>query len=102
MRQYILVDQKPVEEPDLMAWGNWMQDAERKVAFNEIDGVRVSTVFLGLDHRFDNGGDPILFETMIFGGDHDQYQARATTWADAEHEHAKALKLIAQAADVSQ
>lgn len=45
--------------------------------------VRVSTVFLGLDH-FGRVGEPVLWETMIFGGAHDGYQARYTsrrTWA---------------------
>ena len=28
------------------------------------------TVFLGLDHDFLDRGDPILWETMVFGGPH--------------------------------
>ena len=46
----------------------------------------VSTVFLGLDHAFD-GGTPLLFETMIFGGEHDEYQERYATWDEAEAGH---------------
>lgn len=30
--------------------------------------VRVSTVFLGLDHNFRAAGPPILWETLVFGG----------------------------------
>lgn len=33
---------------------------------DDIDGFHISTVFLGLDHQFMDGGRPILWETMIF------------------------------------
>jgi hypothetical protein len=35
-----------------MEWAEWIETAERHVANDLIDGVRVSTVFLGLDHAF--------------------------------------------------
>lgn len=31
-----------------------------------VNGVFVSTVFLGIDHSFLNDGPPVLFETMTF------------------------------------
>jgi hypothetical protein len=49
--------------------------------------ARVSTIFLGLDRRFEGEGPPILFETMVFGGKHDQYQERCATWDEAEAMH---------------
>lgn len=51
---------------------------------------RVSTVFLSLDHNWGDG-PPILFETMIFGGEHDGYQERYRTWEEAEEGHEIAL-----------
>jgi len=49
---------------------------DRIVAKTDIDGeVEVSTVFLGLDHAVWDG-PPMLFETMIFGGPHDNSQWR--------------------------
>lgn len=59
---------KPVPEPDLMKWAIWFEKADRTVALTRIGAARVSTVFLGLDHRFMNKGDPIFWETMVFGG----------------------------------
>jgi hypothetical protein len=56
------------------------------------DGVEVSTVFLGLDHAWGKG-PPMLFETMIFGGEHDQYQERCSTWEQAEEMHRRACAL---------
>lgn len=95
--RYILVDTVPVVEPNLLKWGHWMETDARIIAQDTIDGgpddgVRVSTVFLGLDHQFGKG-PPILFETMIFGGEHHHYQRRYHTWAEAVNGHAHALNL---------
>lgn len=51
--------------------------------------VQVSTTFLAIDHGFD-GGPPVLYETMIFGGKLDGYQRRYTTRALAEAGHIEA------------
>jgi hypothetical protein len=56
-------------------------------------GVNVSTVFLAIDHSF-NGGTPVLFETMIFGGEHDGYQERYTSFEEAVKGHEVAVKLV--------
>ncbi len=94
--KYILVDRVPVACPELLKWGMWMENQEdRRVAETEIEGIRISTVFLGLDHSysFDKSATPILFETMIFGGEHDEYQERYCTWDEAEAGHHKAVLL---------
>ena len=64
----------------------------RRVAKTEFDDGFVSTVFLGLDHRF-GPGEPVLWETMIFGGPHNEYQKRYTSRATAELGHRKAVAL---------
>ena len=58
-------DGKPVAEPDSAAWGRWFEAADRIVAQDTVCGVRVSTVFLGLDHNVGEGA-PLLWETMTF------------------------------------
>lgn len=60
---------EPIPEPDIMKWANWFEKGRKKVARTNIGRGYVSTVFLGLDHSF-TGGDPILWETMIFGHNH--------------------------------
>ena len=96
--KYILDGTNPVPCDDMLQWGLWFQTADRRVAQDQLpDGVIVSTVFLGLDHRFVGDGPPLLFETMIFGGQHDGYQDRYATWTEAECGHRLALT-IAQAA----
>ena len=89
--KYILDGHKAVRA-DTMTWAKWYETAERHVAQEVRGDVRVSTVFLGLDHAW-GSGPPMIFETMIFGGEHDQYQERCSTWTQAEDMHKTACKL---------
>lgn len=91
--QYILNGKTPVECNDLMEWAKQMEGKNRVVEKSQFGDVKVSTVFLGLDHSF-GGGEPLLFETMIFGGEHDQYQDRYSTWDEAAEGHKKACELV--------
>lgn len=84
----------PVPCENLMAWGQWMEVMDRRVAYTSVYGVRVSTVFLGLDHNFFSDGPPILFETMVFGGKHDQYQDRYYTRQEAEQGHINTVEMV--------
>jgi hypothetical protein len=92
---YILHSDGSMTTVDLMTWAEWFENGEnRRVAFDEMpDGSVVSTVFLGIDHNFSLEGPPILFETMILGGPHDQYQDRYATKDEAIAGHAKALRI---------
>ena len=91
--KYILEGKEPKAIDDVLEWGRWFEAADRHVAQTVLrSGVRVSTVFLGLDHSF-GGGTPALFETMIFGGRHNEYQERYATWEEAEEGHEQAVKL---------
>lgn len=90
--KYILDENRKVIPATLETWAVWFNDtAKRRVDDTTIDGVRVSTVFLGIG-GFDGKHD--LFETMIFGGDHDEYCARCDTWEEAEAQHAAAIALV--------
>lgn len=53
------------------------------------DNKRVSTVFLGLDHRYSDEGLPILFETMVFDGNgfDEQDMERYCTYKEALDGH---------------
>lgn len=88
---YILMGKEAVKVADLDEWSRRMELGERHIAITEVaPGVRVSTVFLGLDHRHFGNGPPLLFETMVFNdyGD-DGTQERYSTWEEAEAGHAR-------------
>jgi hypothetical protein len=93
--KYILDGHTPVEATSLLEWAEWTEKNReaRRVAIDMIDNVKVSTVFLGLDHNWGDG-PPILFETMIFGGPSDGFQDRCSTWEEAEAMHLKAIKML--------
>lgn len=94
---YILNDEEnPIKVDDVVVWAKWFETAHGKriIAQDSVGDVFVSTVFLGLDHNFGFGGDPLLYQTMIFGGPHDQYQSRYASRQGAIAGHAQALAMV--------
>ncbi len=84
---YILKDKKPVLATDFIEYALWMDDDKNRIVEKtEIGNILVSTVFLGIDHSW-GGGSPVLFETMIFGGEYDEHQQRYCSWEAAEKGH---------------
>ncbi len=73
-----------------------MNDNDRRIIDQTwvTNKILVSTVFLGLDHNFLGEGEPILFETMIFGGVHSDYQSRTPDVTLAKVEHALAVAYV--------
>ena len=87
----------PIKAESSRDYFNWVfeNEVKRIVMQQQIDEVRISTVFLGLDHSFPRDDTkPLLWETMIFGGEHDQYQERYYSFDDALDGHFEALKLV--------
>lgn len=94
--QYTLdAEGNPVACEDMLEWARWYEgEQHRIVAQDDLpDGVRVSTVFLGIDYRFLGNGPPVLWETMIFHGPNAGYQERYTSLDDARAGHRHALSL---------
>lgn len=96
MAWYILDENnKPVKSTGAQEYLDWEEANQDKKYLKQefVDDIHVSTVFLGLDHSW-NSNIPVLWETMIFGGEHDQYQDRYTSVEDALEGHQKALNLV--------
>jgi hypothetical protein len=96
MSDHYILDNHKAVKCDLMTWARWFEEGcdNRRVAQDQIGDVKISTVFLGINHQWGEG-PPLLFETMIFGGEHDEFQERCTTWEQAEEMHARALRMVA-------
>ena len=97
MDGYILDDKnEPVRENDnTKVWG-WRDDNQDRVRLRRetvSEDVDVSTVFLSMDHSWDNGA-PVLWETMIFGGEWDQYMHRYTSQDSAIWGHSKIVERL--------
>lgn len=67
--------------------------ADRVVCQTEHNECEVSTVFLGLDHQY-GSGPPLLFETLVFGGDQDGLMERCSTWDEAEKQHNRVMETV--------
>jgi hypothetical protein len=92
--KYILKDKKPVKCNDLLAWADAFEHSDNQVAFDRIDDIQISTVFLGVDHAHGQSGPPMLFETMVYGGELDKQTERCSTWDEAEVMHKKMLQRV--------
>lgn len=69
MKKYILLEDKKTYrvEPDVSTWAAWYENPDNRVLYNNRSEThRVSTIFLGFDHAYEESGKPILFETMVF------------------------------------
>lgn len=96
--KYILAEdgKTPVPCDDLLEWGRWLQGRDRRVAYTKTWTHRVSTVFLGLNHNFEEQGEPLLFESMVFpmGSWEEQEMARYSTWDEAITGHRAMVRLL--------
>lgn len=84
---------EPITNDEWIKFFHLPFEKSRLVAKDEQDGIEVSTVFLGMNHQFGNG-PPLIFETMIFGGEHSDDQWRYATEAEALEGH-KAVVVLA-------
>lgn len=77
--QYVLDEQgNPRPAHDLLAWAQWYETSQRQIVLTWFRWGRVSTIFLGLDYSCagmlmadapsDPEYQPVLWETMVFGG----------------------------------
>ena len=84
----VVLAKRPVE------WSRWFENNSNRIVGNDTFGdVRVSTVFLGIDHGF-GAGPLVLWETMIFGGKLDGEQRRYTSREDAIRGHEEMCALV--------
>ena len=98
---WMLKDGKPVPVDGFdVEFAKWYEDfSNRQTARTEVqdprDGTKVliSTVFLALDHGWDDG-PPVLWETMIFGGSLDGEQWRYRSEAEARVGHEAAVTQV--------
>lgn len=95
---YILDDNKNVIPATLMEWGSYLQQnrKDRIVKKEIVNGCKISTVFIGLDHSFSFSPIPEIFETMIFVDEDmkDIYLDRYATWKEAEEGHERAVQWV--------
>lgn len=101
---------------ELHEWAEWFGKIENRVIGKyAILGLKVSTVFLGLNHKYFDEEPDQWFETMIFGPEypyklfgrkktsvgHELYCARYATYEEALAGHAWAVGWLQERLDLS-
>lgn len=98
-------DGEPKQADTLEEWAKWHAESERtnsrRIEETDMGPMgRVSTVFLAQDHSYMDGGPPLLFESMVFGGPFDQaIQERYSTRREAELGHQLLVNKLVQHRD---
>lgn len=93
---YILDDDgEQIPAPDVVTWARWYETADeaRQIALDTIGKVGISTIFTAINQRFHDDGPPLLYETMIFGGDRRDCEHYATR-QEALDGHARFVRLV--------
>jgi hypothetical protein len=97
---YILGRKKKAIKCTVEQWASWLESIrgtnKKNVGKKSINGKRVSTVFLGLDHAYSEEQKPQIFETMVFSGsDYNEiYMQRYSNYKQAKKGHRKAVKWV--------
>lgn len=104
MIQHWVIENGNVREGTFGEWAAFIECCERHVGDTLVGNVRISTVFLGLDHSgsLRENAEPILFETMVFGDDvpglHPGFWSesmwRYSTLEQAQRGHALAVERV--------
>lgn len=72
-----------------------------RIGSDHVGDAWVSTVWLGIDHGFGYGA-PILFETMVFGGEFDEWCLRYQTRAEALDGHRRVVAALQAGVDLGE
>lgn len=97
---YYVLDGHEIKTVDsVREWGEFFKKRDRIVAQTSVGESFVSTVFIGIDHNWFDEGPPILFETLIFNGPHDQDMWRYATWDEAKAGHDAVVEALREGKD---
>lgn len=98
MSEHYILNGREVVPCDMMTWARWFGEhrQDRVVKRETVGDCDVSTVFLGLDHSY-GGGPPHIFETLVFGGEHDGDMERCSTYDEAEAMHKAMVERVQRA-----
>jgi hypothetical protein len=96
---YMLIDGEVVRAESMEQFIEWQityySQPDRAIARTYIGEVKVSTVFLFIDHGWPRSGtEPTVFETMIFGGKYDEKTWRYTSLEAAMQGHERAVGIV--------
>ncbi|MEH2384910.1 MAG: hypothetical protein V7K14_03765 [Nostoc sp.] len=66
----------------------------KHIAFNYVEDVLISTIFLSANCQWNPDKPPLFFETEVFGGELDRMQTRYSTYEQAVAGHRAIVDLV--------
>jgi len=91
MGKYYVMDGDDIRQVDVREWAVMFDRDSRRIGLDQIGDMSVSTVFLGLNHAYDDG-PPLLFETLVSGGPASDEMERYSTKAEAIAGHQRMVE----------
>lgn len=87
-------NKKPIPVDDIRELARWFETNDKVVIKTKVKDCEVSTVFLGLNHRIVDAGKPLIYETLVFGGEFDGEMNLYSTRKEAKEGHKQMVKMI--------
>ena len=94
---YKLDENKNVVQCTLKEWCDYTEgrtNQSKHVGDNNIDGKRISTIFLGLPYGYYENAPLYVFETIVFDDGSSIYEKRYSTWKEADEGHQRAIEWV--------
>lgn len=97
MKFYTLDQDNKVKEATMDEFMAYMEKegGAPRIKYSDVNGIEISTVFMGIDSSLGGEREPQVFETMTFGGPADRTRIRASTYEEAVANHDVAERGIA-------
>ncbi|MEH1796438.1 hypothetical protein [Nostoc sp.] len=92
LNYYKLEGQTPVAVESFMEWSLWIISAQTTVMINELRQSIISTRFVGIDLNpgsSNSNSQPMVFETLVMGGELDGKRNFYPTWDEVIEGHLK-------------
>ena len=94
---WILDENHEPQPADFLTWSRWCDTHDIWIDVDRIRPVYVHTMFAGFDPDFTGEGQPLLYETRVYGGGLDEIMDRYPTWNEASRGHFAAVLLVRDA-----
>lgn len=101
-KRYFILENRQVIASHRREWEAWFRCNSSTIASTLIAEVEVRTVYLGVDHDFGERVQPLLFETIVLGGELDQSRQRYASWAECLDGHRRWVSAVRQFPKVEQ
>lgn len=100
MKPYFVLDRQNKVQlaADFDDWMSWVRKNHDRmeVALTVYPHCHIRTMFLGVEATGEDRVPPVVFETVIIGGQYDGRAVPAAEWEQAKHNHVRISEFLAR------